>query len=94
LICTMEGILYIYTFYNDGTYSGGGSGIDSGSSQRGRSVAVRDIANWEISDDKVHIKFHTETDKEKIKQMFIEIYKKRGKSVQEIEQLLKQFFQE
>ena len=57
-------------------------------------MAIRNITVWEIRDDKVHIKFRTETDKEKIKQMFIEIYKKRGKTVQEIEQLLEQFFQE
>ena len=92
LICPMEGILYNYTFYTNGRYSGGGTSLQSGYSHRGRSMEVRNIAVWEIKDDTVHIKFRAETDKEKIKQEFRERYRKRGMSPKEIEARLEELF--
>ena len=92
LICIMEGALCVWTFYTDGTYSGGGTSLTSGFSERGRSMSIRNIAAWEIRDNRVHIKFRTETDKKKIKQIFIKKCEKKGQNPDEIEKLLKQFF--
>jgi len=92
LICVMEGSLYIYTFDTDGNPSGGGKRLASGYSHRGRSMEVRNIAVWEIKDDKVHIKFRTETDKGKIKRLIEESFKKSGMTPEEIEQRLRQLF--
>ncbi|UCE46292.1 MAG: hypothetical protein JSW47_11790, partial [Phycisphaerales bacterium] len=61
-------------------------------SHRGRSMEVRNIAVWEIKDDKVHIKFRTETDKGKIKRLIEESFKKSGMTPKEIEQRLRQLF--
>ncbi|MHC4646171.1 MAG: hypothetical protein ACYTBJ_11760 [Planctomycetota bacterium] len=92
LICPMEGVLYNYTFYTDGRHSGGGRSLTAGYDHRGRSMEARNISVWEIKDDEVHIKFRTETDKEKIKQEFREKYRKKGMSPKEIEARLEELF--
>ena len=85
LICPMEGVLYNYTFYTDGRSSGGGMSLTAGYDHRGRSMEARNITVWEIKDDKVHIRFRVETDREKIKQEFRDRYRKKGMSPKEIE---------
>ncbi|MHC4647034.1 MAG: M1 family metallopeptidase [Planctomycetota bacterium] len=94
LICPMEGILYNYTFYTDrrSRGSGGGRSLTAGYDHRGRSMEARNISVWEIKDDKVHIKFRVETDREKIKQEFQEKYRKKGMSPKEIETRLEELF--
>ena len=92
LICPMEGTLYIWTFYTDGTSSGGGKRLVSGYANRGRSMEVRNITVWEIRDNKAHIKFRAETDKEKIKKAFKKMYEKIGMTPEEIQKRLKQLF--
>jgi hypothetical protein len=92
LICPMEGTLHIWTFYTDGSSSGGGKRLASGYSNRGRSKEVRNITVWEIRDNKAHIKFRAETDKEKIKQTFKKMYEKRGMIPKEIQKRLEKLF--
>ena len=92
LICPMEGNMFMYTFYTDGSSSGGGRSLASGHSSRARSTVAMDIAVWEIKDDKVCIKFRAETDKEKIKQEYKRIYERKGMTPEEIEQRLRQLF--
>ncbi|MHC4575353.1 MAG: M1 family metallopeptidase, partial [Planctomycetota bacterium] len=94
LICPLEGILYNYTFYTDlrSSGSGGGKRLASGYDHRGRSMEVRNISAWEIKDDKVHIRFRAETDKEKIKQEFREKYRKKGMTPKEIDERLAELF--
>ncbi len=92
LICPMEGVLYNYTFYTDGRSSGGGMSLTAGYDHRGRSMEARNITVWEIKDDKVHIRFRVETDREKIRQEFRDRYRKKGMSPKEIEAGLEELF--
>ncbi|MHC4558011.1 MAG: M1 family metallopeptidase [Planctomycetota bacterium] len=90
LICPMKGTLYIWTFYTDGRLSGGGKSLAYGQSYA--YTRALNIAVWDVKDDKVHIKFRVETEKEKIERAFKELYEKRGMNPEEIEQRLRQLF--
>jgi hypothetical protein len=91
LICPMEGSLLFMRLYRDG-----GSSVGSKSLTRGEAfyyTRAANVAVWQVRDDKVHIKFRAETDREKIKEALREVYfKKKGITKEEIEKRLKQFF--
>ena len=87
LICPMKGNLFTYVFYTDGKFSGGGKSLAAG--QAYAYTRALYVIVWEIENNKVHIKFRTETDKVKIKQILKAQYMKRGIPLKKIEKMLK-----
>ena len=90
LICPMEGNLYFVSLYSDGGSSTGGTSLTRGEVTNYTRAAT--IARWEVVDEKVHIEFRAEIDREKIKEAIRERYKRRDMAEEEIERRLKLTF--